>query len=30
MLASGAHWARKFDPEHDAAVIDALDEHRRR
>jgi hypothetical protein len=25
MLASGAHWARKFDPEHDAAVIDALD-----
>jgi hypothetical protein len=27
MLSSGAHWARKFDPEHDAAVIDALDKH---
>jgi hypothetical protein len=26
MLASGAHWARKFDPEHDAAVIAALDQ----
>jgi hypothetical protein len=25
MLASGAHWARKFDPEHDAAVLDLLD-----
>jgi hypothetical protein len=25
MLASGAHWARKFDPEHDAAVLAALD-----
>lgn len=25
MLSSGAHWARKFDPEHDTAVIDALD-----
>lgn len=25
MTASGAHWARKFDPEHDAAVLDALD-----
>jgi hypothetical protein len=26
MLASGAHWARKFDPEHDATVIDLLEQ----
>jgi hypothetical protein len=26
MLASGAHWARKFDPEHDRAVLDILDQ----
>jgi hypothetical protein len=26
MLASDAHWARKFDPEHDEAVLAALDE----
>jgi hypothetical protein len=26
MLASGAHWARKFDPEHDEAVLDVLDQ----
>jgi hypothetical protein len=26
MLASGAHWARKFDPEHDEAVLDMLDQ----
>jgi len=26
MLASGAHWARKFDPEHDRAVLDMLDQ----
>ena len=26
MLASGAHWARKFDPEHDEAVLDLLDQ----
>jgi hypothetical protein len=26
MLASGAHWARKFDPAFDAAVLDALDQ----
>ena len=25
MLSSDAHRARKFDPEHDSAVIDALD-----
>lgn len=25
MLASGAHWARKFDPAHDAEVLDILD-----
>jgi hypothetical protein len=25
MLASGAHWARKFDPTHDAEVLDILD-----
>jgi hypothetical protein len=25
MLASGAHWARKFDPDHDAAVLAELD-----
>jgi hypothetical protein len=30
MLASGAHWARKFDPEHDAEVLDMLDRHVRR
>jgi hypothetical protein len=26
MLASGAHWARKFDPAHDADVLAMLDE----
>lgn len=26
MLASGAHWARKFDINHDADVLDALDQ----
>jgi hypothetical protein len=26
MLASGAHWARKFDPERDEAVLDVLDQ----
>jgi hypothetical protein len=26
VVASGAHWARKFDPEHDRAVIDMLDQ----
>jgi hypothetical protein len=26
MLASGAHWARKFDPEYDEAVLDLLDQ----
>jgi O-antigen/teichoic acid export membrane protein len=25
MLASGAHWARKFDPAHDAEILDMLD-----
>jgi hypothetical protein len=27
MLASGAHWARKFDPDHDKAVLTQLDRH---
>jgi hypothetical protein len=27
MLASGAHWARKFDSDRDAAVLDILDRH---
>lgn len=27
MLASGAHWARKFDSDHDAEVLDLLDRH---
>jgi hypothetical protein len=27
MLASGAHWARKFDPRRDGAVLDMLDGH---
>jgi hypothetical protein len=27
MLSSGAHWARKFDPERDADVLDALDQY---
>ena len=27
VLASGAHWARKFDPGHDAGVLDLLDRH---
>jgi hypothetical protein len=27
MLASGAHWARKFDVSHDAEVLDVLDRH---
>jgi hypothetical protein len=26
MLASGAHWARKFDPSFDSEVLDALDQ----
>jgi hypothetical protein len=30
MLASGAHWARKFDLVHDADVLDSLDHHVRR
>jgi hypothetical protein len=30
MLASGAHWARKFDPAHDGEVLDILDRHVRR
>jgi hypothetical protein len=29
LLASGAHFARKFDSEVDAEVLDSLDEHRR-
>jgi hypothetical protein len=30
MLASGDHWARKFDINHDAEVLDILDRHIRR
>jgi hypothetical protein len=30
MLASGAHWARKFDPAYDSEVLDILDHHIRR
>jgi hypothetical protein len=30
MLASGCHWARKFDTTHDAEVLDILDRHIKR